>query len=182
MSDQSRLERLAEAQRNRRVQLAEIAAIALTAAFKKGLWTKDDMQLSVAPGVIIEVGNKKEKTTPWAEIYSAGVVALQERLNDPESTKYYERLQGMKTKLENLGGLASEAVTQIRGFKFGEVSRGLRWKTKEVAGTVFLVKSSTEDGKLIELTEIEIDRDINFKTPSAFERLRLSVAQLRERD
>src|SRR6476659_4279924 len=116
MSSKSKLELLAESQKNNKVVLAEVALIGLAAAFSKRFWADGSMQLNVNKSVTIDDENQKEKTNPWAQVYSTRIAPLFDKLADPEMEKYHDRLEAMGQKLVAMGGVASDAIAQVRGF------------------------------------------------------------------
>lgn len=185
MSKLSLLERLTAAQKDKKVVLAEVAAVGLAAAFRKKIWEDPGANININHDAVIRRLFRKKMTASWASIYSSqsdSLVHWLETIKDDE--KYhdqYQELQRLKEKLEKMGGLASEAVAQTRFFKMGEVPRGKDEQNKEIAGRYRSVRSQTPDGTPVEVDEIDIDSAHNVDQPNQLSRLRRVLAQLREK-
>lgn len=182
MSKQSRIERIVEAQKDKKVVLAELAAIGLMAAFRKRIWEDMGAIMNVNHDAQLDNEGSSEATAPWAGIYSARVAPLLERLEEAKDTDQYEALLRLKERLESMGGTAANALAQIRPFKMGEVPREEGEDIKEIAGTLYSVRSESADGEPIVVEEIDVDRAHNLDDDSAINRLREAVRQLIERD
>jgi len=176
MPKKSRAERFVEIQKDKKVVATELSALVLFGAFRAKLWQEPSLITKVKPLVVLKYG---AKTAGWLNVNGAKTGKLDDMLADPEQDpRNLQELLRLRERLTALGGVASEAVSQIRDYKIGETPWWRRTKGTAIGGRAFMAKTTTPEGEDVEVDYVEVDLAVHFGTDQEVDRLQRVVSEL----
>lgn len=174
----ARLEKFTEAQKDKRVLLAEAAGLVIaTVAYKKRIW-EDTGLIRRSAIAFLNTDDGVQETTSWAEFETARKLPATEAaaaLAEKEDEEGLGVLTGLLERFQAAGGVLSDASVQIRNFRMGETSK----QGGIIAGVLRFIRSDNPDkSAAIEIQDVQVDSGLHVDTEEEAIKLREAIVQL----